>query len=50
MLDKIRDYVLYRGYYDETKAYIVEVHKDRASDLTDKQLKDLFKADEIIRV
>ena len=50
MIDKIKDYILHCTYYDENKNYIVEVYKDKVEDMTDDEIKELFNADEVIRV
>ena len=48
MIDKKS--ILHCTYYDENKNYIVEVYKDKTEDMTDDEIKELFNADEVIRI
>lgn len=48
MIDKKS--ILHCTYFDENKNYIVEVYKDKTEDMTDDEIKELFNADEVIRV
>ena len=48
MIDKKS--ILHCTYYDENKNYIVEVYKDKTEDMADDEIKEIFKANEVIRI
>ena len=48
MIDKKS--ILHCTYFDENKNYIAEVYKDKTENMTDDEIKELFNADEVVRV